>query len=151
MHVCCVINWCFDGFVCQIVTNYGLWCMCVVWSINVFYGFVFQIVMNCGLWCMCVVWSINVFYGFVFQIVKNYGLWRMCVVLSIDVFNGFVCHIVKNVDEAPFCNLCLKQKCSSNKFKQRVSQEVFEKPEWWFQLRDSLSQIVAPPNGIIFV
>jgi hypothetical protein len=54
----------------------------------------------------------------------------MCVVLSIDVFNGFVCHIVKNVDEAPFCNLCLKHKCSSKKFKQQqVSQEVFEKPE----------------------
>jgi hypothetical protein len=125
--------------------------MCVVQSIDVFYGFVCHIVKNFGLWHMCVVWSIDVFMDLCAR------LWRIvgcdtCVVWSIDIFYGFVCHIVKNVDEAPFLQFVFEtHNCSSKRSKQQqVFQEVFKKLKCWFQLWDSLSQVVVP-NGIIFL
>ncbi len=75
------------------------------------------------------------------------------MVRSIDVFYGFVCQIVKNVDQAPFLQFVFETNNSSSKRskQQQVSQEVFEKPECWLQLRDSLSRVSAPPDGVIFV
>jgi hypothetical protein len=64
-----------------------------------------------------------------------------------------VFEIVKNVDQAPFLQFVFETNNSSSKRskQQQVSQEVFEKPECWLQLRDSLSRVSAPPDGVIFV
>jgi len=61
-----------------------------------------------------------------------------------------VFEIVKKVDEAPFLQFVFETQNISERPKwQRVSQELFEKPDLWPELRDSLSE--AAPDGVILV
>jgi hypothetical protein len=72
---------------------------------------------------------------------------------SSGITDGFFydsLQIVKKVDEAPFLQFVFETQNMSERPKwQRVSQELFEKPDLWPELRDSLSE--AAPDGVILV
>ncbi|KAH9568727.1 hypothetical protein CY35_03G092200 [Sphagnum magellanicum] len=76
-----------------------------------------------------------------------------CVTSSMQLdgwVEDAVFEIVKKVDEAPFLQFVFETQNISERPKwQRVSQDLFQKPELWPELRDSLSE--AAPDGVILV